>query len=200
MNKGLLTLNIVLLIAVAWLFYRQIDTKKTKQPTVVNSFAKEPDTDVNPFRIAYFEIDSVSEHFAMVKDVRAELDRKQDSINAEMDKLDRAYHDKYDNYQKKASTMSKTESEAAANDLMKTQDDIKNQKKDLTQKYNDLVARRMTEVKSKIEEFLKEFNKDKKFSYIISYEPGFLYYKDTAYNITAEVIKGLNSMYKSKKN
>ncbi|MEI9908824.1 MAG: OmpH family outer membrane protein [Bacteroidota bacterium] len=54
-------------------------------------------------------------------------------------------------------------------------------------------------LKTKIEEFLKEYNKTKNYSYIIVYEQGLFYYKDTAYNITADVIKGLNEMYKSKK-
>ena len=31
---------------------------------------------------------------------------------------------------------------------------------------------------------------------IISYEPGLFYYKDTAYNITEDLVKGLNEKYK----
>ena len=61
------------------------------------------------------------------------------------------------------------------------------------------MMRRMKDVKTKIENFLKEYNKTKNYSYIVSYEQGLFYYKDTAYNITSDVIRGLNEMYKSKK-
>ena len=53
-------------------------------------------------------------------------------------------------------------------------------------------------IKNKIEEYLKEFNKDKGYSYIISYEPELMFYKDTIYNITDQLIQGLNAAYKKK--
>lgn len=201
MKNGLLALNLLLLVAVGVLYYLHFTEKKSPAVEKTSQFPqREIIPSDNSFRIAYFEIDSVSEHFSMVKDVRAELDRKQDSMNTEMERMDKAYHDKYNDYQGKASSMSQTQSETAANELLKLQDDIKNQKKDLDQKYNDLVTRKMNEVKAKIEAFLKEYNKDKRFTYIISYEPGLFYYKDTSYNITNDVVNGLNQMYSKSKN
>ena len=76
---------------------------------------------------------------------------------------------------------------------------MKNRRSLLDKEYNDFVTRRMQEVKSKIEDFLKEYNRDKGYSYIISYEPGLFYLKDTIYNITRDVVKGLNELYGKKK-
>jgi outer membrane protein len=73
---------------------------------------------------------------------------------------------------------------------------MKNRKQSLDQEYSDFVMRRMKDVKTKIEDFLKEYNKEKNYSYIVSYEQGLFYYKDSVYNITADVIKGLNGIYK----
>ena len=197
MKNGLLALNALLLVAVGVLFYLHFSEKKSSG-IGINQFSKK-DVPSSPVRIAYFEIDSVSERFNMVKDVRAELDRKQDSMNTELERLDKSYRDKMNEYQGKASSMSQVQSESATQDMLKMQDYIKNKKQELDQKYNDLVTRRMNTVKAKIEDFLKEYNKDKKYTYIISYEPGLFYYKDPAYNITDDVVKGLNEMYKSKK-
>jgi outer membrane protein len=55
------------------------------------------------------------------------------------------------------------------------------------------------EVISQIKKYCLEFNKDKKYSFIIANEPGLIYYKDTANNITTEILKGLNEMYSKKK-
>ena len=49
-----------------------------------------------------------------------------------------------------------------------------------------------------MEDFLQEYNKDKGFAYIISYEPGIMHYKDSIYDITRDVLTGLNQKYKAK--
>lgn len=92
--------------------------------------------------------------------------------------------------------MTPMQSESATQDLLQMQDQIKNRRQSLNLEYNDLVTRKMSDVRSKIEDFLKVYNKDNKYSYIISYEPGLFYYKDTIYNITKDVVNGLNAMYK----
>ena len=57
----------------------------------------------------------------------------------------------------------------------------------------------MTDIIKRIETFLKEYNKEKVYSFIFEYEPNSLiYYKDTTYNITIDVIAGLNAAYKKK--
>ena len=84
---------------------------------------------------------------------------------------------------------------------MKNLDDqMKSRKQALDSDYSDFVMRRQNEIKSKIETFLKEYNRTKDYSYSVSYEQALFYYKDTAYNITADVVKGLNERYKTKKN
>jgi outer membrane protein len=58
----------------------------------------------------------------------------------------------------------------------------------------------MTDIKSKIENYLKDYNKQKNFAFIFSYDPTtFIFYKDSALNITSDVIAGLNAGYKKKK-
>ena len=78
-------------------------------------------------------------------------------------------------------------------------DQIKNRKQQLDQEFNELTMRRQNDIKSKIEDFLKKYNQTKNYSYIVSYEQGLFYLKDTAYNITPDVVKGLNELYKPKK-
>jgi outer membrane protein len=200
MKNGLLALNIVLTVAVGYLLFTQLNSKKTDSSVTAPS-VKDPITNNSTFRIAYFEMDSVEANFNMVKDVKAELNKKEEVINTELDRMDKNYRDKVNGYQQKAKSQSMTQvqSEMATQDLMSTQEQMKNRKQALDQEYNDFMMRRMKDVKTKIEEFLKQYNKTKNYSYIVSYEQGLFYYKDTSYNITGDVIRGLNEMYKSKK-
>jgi outer membrane protein len=198
MKNALLVLNLLLLAAVGYLYYRQFVSASNKNFIEISGH-KDQNSHHAPFRIAYFEIDSIETYFDLVKEIRNEISRKQAAINLEMERLERSYQNKYNEYQAQISAMSEAQSEKATLELMKTQENIKNRKMELERDYNDYVTRRMQEVKSKIEEFLKEYNKGKGYSFIMAYEPGLLYYRDTLYNITADVVKGLNERYGKKK-
>lgn len=199
MNRGLLILNIVLLIAVATLFYLHFSTPDKKPQK--RSVAQQPSSTAadKEFRIAYFEMDSIENSFSLVKDVKNELGREEDRMNGEMAGLEKKYRDKITQYQSQAQTMTQVQSEMANRDVLQLQESIRGRKQELDQKYQDLYMRKMREVKTKIEDFLKQYNDEKGYSYIFAYEPGLFYYRDTAYNITNDVIKGLNEQYKTVK-
>jgi outer membrane protein len=198
MKNGLLVLNIILTVAVGYLLIKQFTSKGNR--TVAKNSVKDSSGNLNSFRIAYFEMDSVEANFQMVKDVKAELAKKENEINNQVDKLVKSFQDKYNYYQNQAQEgkMSQTQSDAAKIELENLDAQIKTRKQTLDQEYNDLVMRRMKDVKTKIEDFLKDYNKNGKYSYIVSYEQGLFYYKDSAYNITSDVVKGLNELHKKK--
>ena len=196
MKNGLLVINALLVIAVGYLLFKQFGPKK--QGSITTKYAAHDSATSNcDFRIAYFEMDSIEANFNMVKDVKAEIGIKDEEYNRNLGVLDQTYRNRYNDYMQKG--MSQTESEAAQMDLKKLSDQLKDQKQVLDQKYQDFVMRRNLDIKKKIEEFLAVYNQSKMYSYIVSYEQGLFYYKDTAYNITNDVIKGLNELYKAKK-
>jgi outer membrane protein len=197
MRNGLLILNGILVIAVGFLLYKQFNIRKSTTANVISS--SDTSTSKNPFRIAYFEMDSIAANFNLVKELKDEMGKRESAINTELDRLDKGYREKVNEYQQKAQTMSQVQSEMATQDLMQTQDQIKNRKQQLDQEYSDFVMRRQNDIKAKIENFLKEYNKTKNYSYIVSYEQGLFYYKDSTYDITADVLRGLNDAYKTKK-
>lgn len=198
MKSGLLILNIVLLLSVGVLFYLHFSKNKpvtAARKAVVTS----GDTKNCDFRIAYFELDSITNSFSMVKDIKNELSREEDKMNGEMNQWQKRYNDKLQHYQSQAQQMNQVESENANRDMLQLQETIRNKKQELDQRYQNLYMQKMQDVKTKIENFLKEYNKTKGFSYIFAYEPGFIYYRDTIYNITADLVKGLNEQYTKKK-
>jgi outer membrane protein len=201
MKNVLLIWNIVLTAVAGYLLISQPGSKKKESFTAEKTAARDSSVaGSQPFRIAYFEMDSVENNFQMVKDVKAEINKKEETINMELDRMDRAYKTKINNYQSQAQSMSQAQNEQTTQEIMQMQEQMKAAKQSLDQDYNDFLTRKMKDVKTKIEDFLKEYNKSKYYSYIIVYVQGLFYYRDTAYNITADVIKGLNEMYKGKKN
>lgn len=198
MKNGILIWNVILSLVAGLLLYLQFGPKKNKTDT---SKPVAVDTSVSKqFRIAYFEMDSVEANFNLVKDVNAEISAKETEYLNNKNQLDDAYMRKFKEFSARESTMNAEEKESAQNTLSELSEKIKVQKQDLEQDYNQFVMMKQVDLKKKIKDYLKEFNKTRNFSYIISYEEGLFYFKDTAYNITAEVIKGLNEYCKPGKN
>ena len=196
MKNVSLILNVVLLVAVAVLFYLHFSGKKINQTKVASSQQTvEPNAS---FRIAYFEMDSVNNSFVLIKDVKSELSKEEEKINSELTRLQKTYNDKITHYQGQSQTMSQVESEKANRDILQLQDKIRTTKQTMEAKYQDLYMRKMQDVKLKVEEYLKEYNQNKGYAYILAYEPGFIFYRDSALNITNDIIVGLNDKFKKK--
>ena len=200
MKNGMLIWNVILSGVVAVLLFLHFGStgKKSGGKTTDKDSLRNP----GQFRMAYFEMDSVASNFDLVKEVKTELAKKEEEINREVDGLTRNFQYKYKYYQDQAQagTMTQAQVDAASAEMKKMDDDMKARKQQLDQEYNDLMVRKQNEIKTKIEAFLKEYNKTMNYSYIISYEQGLFYFKDTAYNITADVVKGLNQQHKPVKN
>jgi outer membrane protein len=199
MKNVSLILNVVLLIAVAVLFYLHFSSgKKTEQVKVAssNTAGTAPKGEV---RIAYFEMDSINNAFQMVKDVRAELSKEEENLNNTLARMQKTYNDKFTQYQSQAKAgMSSIESDKANREMLQLQQRFSAEKQQMEQRLQDLSVRKMQEVKSKVEEFLKDYNKTRGYTYILAYEPGFMFYRDSSYDITGDVVKGLNEQYKKK--
>jgi outer membrane protein len=199
MKNGLLVWNVLLTLLTGYLLIMHFSPRGHRD-TTSKTVSKDSSGTHKDFLIAYFEMDSVESSFNMVKDVKAEMNKKETEINNELDKLSQDFREKYDYFQRQAQSgkMTQTESEDASLQLKNLDTKIKNRKQVLDQDYNDFVVRQMKDVKTAIEDYLKEYNSSGKYSYIIAYEQGLFYYKDSALNITADVIKGLNAAYKPK--
>jgi len=194
MKNGNLIWNSILTILVGILLFFQLKPSPKKNTIV----APKGDSSHTGFKIAYFEMDSVEAHFDMVKDVKGEIVTKNNELTKNIADLDNKYKTKYEALASKNYT-SQEEHDKAQDELQQYAESLKGQKDDYEQKYQDFVMRKNLAVKGRIEDFLKQYNSNHEYAYIISYEVGLFYYRDTAYNITGDLIKGLNEDYRNKK-
>lgn len=194
MNKSLLGFNIVLAVAIAILFYFQF-ASKNNVVSAANSFHKSD----NGFKIAYFEMDSVENHYEYLKDVRNTLRQMEQQKSSELAELRNQNKAKLQAYQKKGSNMTQEEIARANDELMRLENELKTQEQIKMGELQDESIKKMQQAKMKIEDFLKLYNKDKNYAYILSSSSNIIYYKDTTYNITADLITGLNAAYKKNK-
>ena len=200
MKNLLLSLNIVLLLAVGFLFYKYYSTAQFSgngKTASRQASSSAPGT----CRIAYFEMDSVDNNCDMVKDVKNELSKQEEANSTEIGHQEQQIREKIGEYQKQAqsSGMTQAQSDRAQQDIESHRQLILGHRQELDQAYQALYMRLNTDMKKKIEAFLNEYNKDNVYSYIFAYESGLFFYKDSAFNITKDVVNGLNEKYKREK-
>jgi len=193
MKNITLGLNAVLVIAVAVLFYLHF-----AKPSSANSVPEKAIASGN-FRIAYFEMDSVQNQFDYFKEVRNTLLEREQEAGKQLDSYKRNIAAKYQDLQSKAQTLSQSEINSRQQELMDLDKEAKNKEQALSQSLQDESFKKLQEVKKEIEEYLKQYNKDKGYTYILSNSSDLIYYKDTAYNITSDLVKGLNDQHNKKK-
>jgi outer membrane protein len=199
MNKGLLVLNIVLLIGVAILFF--LFFNKKDNTTSVTPTRTDPDT-ASKWQhtpVAYFDMDSIEANFVLWKQVQAEVVKREAGINDTINQMKMGFQNYYQKLQAQSANLSPRQKDSLGNELAQMDAQIKNRTSELNQNYQTYFMTRQQEIVTKIKNYCKEFNKDKKYSYIIAREPGLFYYTDTAYNVTSELLKGLNAFYSKKK-
>src|SRR4029078_7230670 len=199
MNKGLLVLNIVLLIGVAILFILFF-SKKDKMTSVIplrigaDTAAKWEHTPV-----AYFDMDSIEANFILWKQVQAEVVKREAGINDTITQMRNGFQSYYQKLQAQSGNLSPRQKDSLGNELAQMDAEIKNRTAELNQTYQTFFMNKQQEIVTLIKNYCKEFNKDRRFSYIIAREPGLFYYTDTAYNVTSDLLKGLNAFYSKKK-
>ncbi len=192
MKNILLAVNIILLCLVGYLYYLQFGTHKSKVDSPVKSSAV---NNVNEkSKVAYIDLDSLQSNYSYYKKIKADFERKQSAANEEITSMQKKYQNRAMQLQQKAASMNPQEQENAMQEINKMQQDLQNRKQGIDNDLYNYNSKMKEDILTRIQNFLKDYNKDGKYSYIFSYEPGFMFYKDSTLNITPDVITGLNAL------
>ncbi len=194
MKNATLGFNIVLALAVSVLFYLHFSSKKSAT-AVANINTAVAD---GKFKIAYFEMDSLENHYEYFIEVRNVLRGKDQENNRQLSEMKNTFASKYQELQKTAQGMTQAEVNGKQQELMQMEKTFQNKEQMLNQDLQNESFKRLQDVKRKVEDYLKEYNKDKGYSYVLTSSPDLIYLKDSVYNITSDLIKGLNNQYKKK--
>lgn len=149
-------------------------------------------------KIAYVEVDSIMTQYKFCKDYSLILQKKgqniQNTLAGKQKQLEQAAANFQQKLQQNAYTRDQAESIQAglqkqSADLQALNQRLSNEFQTETDKYNKAL-------RDSIQHFLAGYNKDKKYSLILSKAGDNLLYADKSYDITKDVIAGLNKAYK----
>ncbi|SHM95808.1 OmpH family outer membrane protein [Chitinophaga sp. CF418] len=146
------------------------------------------------FIIAYVDIDTVEAHYEYFKEKKSELEKKQQAIDNELQANVRALQNEAADFQRKANGMTQAEGEATQRALYNKQQQLEGKAQNMRSQYAEQENKFNEELQKRLNDFLAKYNSNKRYAYILSYRTGAsnVLYKDEKYDITNEVIKGLN--------
>lgn len=194
-----LALNAVLFVLVGVLFYLHFSSKG--KPSITPQIIQTDGKSVTVPQIAYVDIDSFQSNYSFFKAKRKELESRQKSMESELDRSISAFQGKVATLQQKAPTMTEEEGMAAQQKLMEEQQRIEERKQTMEMQFVQETQDFNIKLQEKIIAYLKEYNADGRFTYILPYsrETINLLYVNDAYNITNEVLEGMNKEYATSK-
>lgn len=199
MKNLLLVINVLLVVAVGWLyfdFYGKQSEKKVVQ-TVVNNTK----STAGNAPIAYVELDSLNEKITYIKEKRRALEAEQKVIESEWQRSMRSLEAQRDNFVKRGDAITQAEAEKFQGQLIEQQQKIEANKQNAAQRLSEKSYVFMDDIQSKLKTFLKEYNKDQRYMYILTSGTGldYMIYRDSTLNITDDVIRGMNEKMSSLK-
>jgi outer membrane protein len=202
MMKNLLVgINLVLLAAVGYLYYHTFSNKKSGASSQQNTYTANPkDSNCNKAHIAYVELDSMYEQITYIKQKRTAMEAKQKSIETEWQSGMRSLEAKKDNFLKRGAAITQQEAEKFQSQLIGEQQSIEARKQSQGQALSEESFKFTEGLQKDLKDFLEEYNKEKKYLYILTTGTGldYLVYKNPALNITNDVIKGMNAKMNAK--
>lgn len=152
-------------------------------------------------KIAYVEVDSLMSQYQFCKDHNLLLNQKGENAQKTLAEKQRALQNHANALQKKYESngfTTRDELERAQNALAREQQDLAELEQRLMNELGNEQAQLTLEMRDSIQAFLKTYNKGKKYDYILSRSGDNILLANPKYDITKEVVAGLNKRYKAK--
>ncbi len=194
MNKILLGLNIVLLVAVSALFYLYIEYTKGDIHNI-NAAKKQL---ADSFKIAYFDIDTLENYYDYSKEVRSYLMKKDSTNQSQLSKMANDITNEIKQYNRPGTNLTQVQQSSFQQRVQEMQGTYEKTGNALAQALQTESFQKIQQVRINIQQFLKEYCKEKGYAYVLSTQEydNIVYYKDTIRNITMDMVQKLNERYR----
>lgn len=184
-----------LAIAAMMVSCNNANSKMDEQPVAADASA-------SGMKIAYVEVDSLMTQYDFAKDYSVTLQKKSNNARNTLNQKGGALQAAVNNFQQKLNNNGFTSREQAASqqaaiegqqrDLQELQARLENELASETAKFNEAL-------RDSLQNFLKDYNKDKQFDLILSKAGDNILMANKKFDITNDVINGLNKRYKPAK-
>ena len=144
------------------------------------------------------DLDSIQSKYTFYQEKMQEFEKKKESADRDLNSAFQKIDNERIAFLKRGESITQAEAESFQRVYQGKMQNLEEQKKIMENNIAEDGLKTMEELRKKMNDYLEEYNKNAKYSFIFSYSAGMnvLFYKDSSYNITTDVIDGLNQSYK----
>ena len=202
MNKVSVVWLSVLTLAVIILFYLQQNAVSNKKKSTLKSTSLSNSSNGSSnIRLAYIDLDTIKERYEYFKLKSDEIEREKERIENEIESGVQKLEVDRNNFMKRGQSITQQEAEQFQMDFQTRYQALGEKREKLLSQHLSNQEKAMDDIQKKINAYLDEYNKTAGYHFIFSAGEGnlTLYHKDKSFNITDEVIDGLNERYRKEK-
>lgn len=151
--------------------------------------------------IAYVDIDTLMSLYQFCKDNMLRITQQSESYKNQLNRKSQALQQAAMEFQQKIQQgkfTSQQQAEQAQASLQKMQTDLQNLQEKLSEQFDKEQLQYNNQLRDSIRNFLKAYNKDKRYKMIISKAGDNILLADPSLDITKDVVNGLNKRYPKK--
>jgi len=194
MNRILIALNIVLLVAVGVLYFLYIKYTVSDKHLAETTAKRSADS----FKVAYFDIDTLDTYYDYSKEVRSYL-MQQDSLNqGKLAAMRNSMNSQIKQMNQTGGSLTQQQQISFQQKMQDMQNEYESTGNTLAQQLQAESYQKLQQVRVKIQKFLKEYCQEKGYAYVLGTQEydNMVYYKDTIRNITLDLVAKLNVEYR----
>jgi len=185
-----LFLNIALLIAVAFLYFKVYNNPAATEAPAVKM---DPGSGMPANAIVFINSDTLLEDYNFFNNMKEKLEKKQDSIDTMLKGKAKLLEQEVVNYQNTGASMSPEQRAGIEEKLMAKQQNLMELKQTIVEQLQDEEAAMNDSIHHNLTVYLREYNKKKNYLYILGYQRGSgILLANDSLDITKEILDGLN--------
>lgn len=185
-----LVLNAVLLVAVAILYYLHFSTPT---PVVQGGIVSGKD-----LQIAYIKSDTVLKYYEYFKVNRDRIESKGKKMDQDLKNRAQSLQNEFDNYQRNANNLTMGQARAVEEDLGKKRQNLQLYQESLNQEMLVEQNKMTKDLYDRVTGYLKTYGDARGLQIVLKHDASSdLLYAADSLDISSDVIKGLNDLYKA---
>jgi len=186
MKNVSILLNLVLLVAVAALYYLHFKTSAKEEmpasPTVPRGA-----------NIVFVNTDSLLDGYNYFKNKKEEFEKKNEQLKSDLTAEGERLQNEAAQYQEQAKNMTQEERAKKEEELMSRQQKLMKRKDALLGALEDQQAKFHDTLYTKLYDFLKKNNKNRNYAFVLGYSKGGgILFANDSLDITKQLVEGLN--------
>ncbi|MCO5239851.1 MAG: OmpH family outer membrane protein [Chitinophagaceae bacterium] len=191
-----IVLSSIALILAGMLFY-QGQTKYSNLQKAVAEARSGDTSQAKLLKIAYVDLDSIDARFEFYKGKIEAFEKKKDGLDRQLNNAYQQLDKRRIDFLQKGNAITQSEADIFKKEYDQQLQYLENQRRKTEQDVQQEAMIMRDDIFKKINDYLSGYCKERGYTYVFSYSKNanIFLYEDPIYNITEEVITGLNAMY-----